>query len=163
MYSVGDALVHPLHGAGVIEAIEERRINGEVSSYYAFVFQPRNQRLMMPVSACGELGLRAIISEEDADKVIDDLPEVVCDTHTNWNRRYRENMEQIKSGNLRAVAGVLKGLLKKENAKSLSTAERDVLKLAKQILVSELAVAKHQEYEVMEIFVTETLLGKSKK
>ncbi|MDR2531128.1 MAG: CarD family transcriptional regulator [Oscillospiraceae bacterium] len=157
MYSIGDTVVHPMHGAGVIDGVEERRVSGVVSTYYVFRVPLSGMRLMIPTEGCGAVGVRPLICEREADELLAALPSVVCDCTANWNRRYRENLEHLKSGNLLSVAIVIKGLLARDSSKGLSSGERDILRLAKQILISELALSKNSTYEEIEERVTDCL------
>ncbi|MDR0818185.1 MAG: CarD family transcriptional regulator [Oscillospiraceae bacterium] len=154
MYSVGDTVVHPLHGAGIIDGVEERRVSGVSAKYYVFRVPLSGMRLMIPTEGCGAVGVRPLIGAEKADELLAALPAVVSDATPNWNRRYRENLEHLKSGDLLAVAGVIKGLLLRDSSKGLSSGERDILRLAKQILISEIALSKSSTYEEIEEQVT---------
>lgn len=157
MFSVGDRIAHPMHGAGVIDGIEERRINGVTKQYYMFRVPSGGMTVMIPVDNCEEIGVRPIITAEQADAVLRLLPELTVDMTQNWNRRYRENMQRIKSGDLIEVARVIKGLMARDFEKGLSTGERKMLKSAKQILISEIVLSKNCEYEAIEIEVDKAL------
>ena len=114
---------------------------------------------MIPVDHCEEIGIRPIISAEEADELLQELGDIEIDMTQNWNRRYRENMIRIKSGNLVEVARVIKGLMERDNEKGLSTGERKMLRSAKQILISEIVMSKHSDYEEIERRVNEALVG----
>ena len=143
MFSIGDKIVYPMHGAGVIESIEEKEILGEKKSYYVMKMPVGDMKVMIPINNVDCIGIRDIINRNDADKVFRSL-EVSCDEQTsNWNKRYRENMIKIKSGDVFEVAEVVKSLVSRERHKGLSTGERKMLNSAKQILISELVLAKN--------------------
>lgn len=143
MFSIGDKIVYPMHGAGIIESIEEKEILGEKKSYYVMKMPVGDMKVMIPINNVECIGIRDIINRNDADKVFKAL-EVGCDEQTaNWNKRYRENMIKIKSGNVFEVAEVVKSLVSRERHKGLSTGERKMLNSAKQILISELVLAKN--------------------
>lgn len=143
MFSIGDKIVYPMHGAGVIESIEEKEILGEKKSYYVMKMPVGDMKVMIPINNVDCIGIRDIINRNDADKVFKAL-EVSCDEQTaNWNKRYRENMIKIKSGDVFEVAEVVKSLISRERNKGLSTGERKMLNSAKQILISELVLAKN--------------------
>ena len=150
MYSVGDSVVYPLHGAGVIEAIEEREISGKVDSYYVMRIPFGDMRVLIPVAGADKIGVRDIIPESTVDEVIKSFKTVEEDTGLNWNKRFRENMERIKSGDIFEVAGVVKSLMMREKEKGLSTGERKMLTNAKQILISEIVIAKNSSYEAVD-------------
>ena len=150
MFSIGDQIAHPLHGAGVIDGIVEQRINGVTRQYYRLCIPSGTMDVKVPVDKCEEIGIRPIISAEDADELLQELGDIEIEMTQNWNRRYRENMIRIKSGNLLEVARVIKGLMARDAEKGLSTGERKMLRSAKQILISEIVLAKHCPYEEVE-------------
>lgn len=143
MFSIGDKIVYPMHGAGIIESIEEREILGEKRSYYVMKMPVGDMKVMIPINNVECIGIRDIINRSEADRVFKSL-ELECDEQTaNWNKRYRENMIKIKSGDVFEVADVVKSLVSRERIKGLSTGERKMLNSAKQILISELVLAKN--------------------
>ncbi|MBO4331433.1 MAG: CarD family transcriptional regulator [Oscillospiraceae bacterium] len=150
MFSVGDKIAHPLHGAGIINSIEEKRIDGTTRLYYEFKQSAGGMLMMIPVDNCEKIGVRPIISCEEADRLIDSMNGIEVQMNTNWNRRYRENMTKIKSGDLLEVATVIKGLMARDSEKGLSTGERKMLRSAKQILISELVMSKKMDYDAVE-------------
>ena len=150
MFQVGDCIAHPMHGAGVIDGIEERRINGVTRQYYMFKLPVGGMTVMIPVDHCEDVGVRPIINAAQADEVMQQLSDIQVDVTQNWNRRYRENMMRIKSGDLLEVARVIKCLMLRESEKGLSTGDRKMLRSAKQILISELVLSKSSSYEKVE-------------
>ncbi|RQD77007.1 MAG: CarD family transcriptional regulator [Candidatus Syntrophonatronum acetioxidans] len=142
MFNVGDKVVYPMHGAGIIEAIEEKEILGATKKYYIMKMPIGEMKVMIPLDNVKEVGLRQIIDDEGVNKVLNILKQKHSSITVNWNRRYRMNMEKIKSGNIFKVAEVVRNLMLREREKGLSTGERKMLESAKQILVSELVLAK---------------------
>ena len=150
MFEIGDYIAHPMHGAGVIEGIVTKKINGAERDYYVLKLPVGDMVVMVPVEGCESIGVRAIISDSDAKKVLDSFSGLeICITQ-NWNKRYRENMDKLKSGDLLEVASVVKGLMCRDNERGLSTGERKMLHSAKQILISELVIAMRTDYEQIE-------------
>ena len=149
MFNVGDKIVYPMHGAGTIDAIEEKNILGENQSYYV-IKMPGEVKVMVPTDRAEQIGVRNVIGKEEAEKVISILGEDETEMSQNWNKRYRDNMEKMKSGSIYEVAGVVRNLSFKQKEKGLSTGEKKMLINAKQILVSELVLAEHSSYEEME-------------
>ena len=149
MFNVGDYIVYPMHGAGTIDAIEEKDILGEKQSYY-ILKMPGEVKVMVPVDRAEKVGVRNIIDEGSAEKVFEILEEDQTEMSTNWNKRYRDNMDKMKSGDIYEVADVVRNLSFKQKEKGLSTGEKKMLINAKQILVSELVLAEHSSYEEME-------------
>ncbi len=143
MFRIGDKIVYPMHGAGVIESIEEREILGERKRYYVMKMPVGDMKVMIPINNVGCIGIRDVIDRKDADEVFKSLEIKSNEQSANWNKRYRENMIKIKSGNVFEVADVVKSLILRERSKGLSTGERKMLNSAKQILISELVLAKN--------------------
>lgn len=141
-YGIGDKIVYPMHGAGIIEAIEEREIMGVLQKYYIMKMPIGDMRVMIPMNNAEEIGIRDVIDEAEADRVLKEFKECQNDMDPNWNKRYRENMIRIKSGDIYEVVRVVKNLMFRDKSRGLSTGERKMLNSAKQILVSELVVAK---------------------
>ena len=159
MFQIGDKVVHPMHGAGVIDSIVQEKINGKVQDYYVFRMPINGLVLKIPTANSELVGLRAVIDEDRADCVINSLRELKIDVTTNWNKRYRENLERLKSGDLYEVARVIKCLMLREAERGLSTGERKMLHNAKQIFISEMVLAKGKPYQGIECRVNETMLG----
>ncbi|MBQ7097902.1 MAG: CarD family transcriptional regulator [Clostridia bacterium] len=142
MFNIGDEIVYPMHGAGIIVDIEEKKILGELHKYYILQISISDMKVMLPVNNTETIGIRRIVSENAANDAIDHFLNCEEDENNNWNQRYRENIEKMKSGNLIDVATVAKTLLLRDSKKSLSNAERKMLSNAKNILISELVLAK---------------------
>ena len=152
MYNVGDKIVYPMHGAGIIDSIEEKDILGEKQSYY-ILKMPGEVKVMVPIATAAEHGIRSVIDTADAEKVIQILEQDETETEKNWNKRYKNNMDKMKSGDIYEVADVVRNLSFKQKEKGLSTGEKKMLFNAKQILVSELVFAKHLNKEDVEELV----------
>ena len=152
MFKVGDKVVYPLHGAGKIESIEEKSIMNERQSYY-IIKMPGEVKVMVPTAKAEEIGVRYVIDEETAGKVINVLEHDSTEMSMNWNKRYRDNMERMKTGDIYEVADIVRNLSFKQKDKGLSTAEKKMLLNAKQILVSELTLAGSQEKDDVEQLV----------
>ena len=154
MFSIGDKIAYPMHGAGVIESIEEKEILGKKQHYYVMKMPVGNMKVMIPTKNVKGIGLRDIIDDEGVKKVFDILHKNDINVSNNWNKRYRENMSKIKSGNIFEVARVVRTLMLRDNRKGLSTGERKMFNNAKQILVSELVLAKNLESEQVEVMIS---------
>ena len=142
MYQIGDKVVHPMHGAGVIDSIVQRKVAGKVENYYLLKLSVGSMTVMIPTGNTQEIGVRPVVSGQEAESLIDAMEGIEVDMTQNWNRRYRENMVRLKSGDLLEVARVVKGLLLREDQRGLSNGERKMLHTAKQILISELVLAQ---------------------
>lgn len=149
MFNVGDHIVYPMHGAGVIDAIEEKDILGEKQSYY-ILKMPGEVKVMVPTNKAEEIGVRGIIDKKAVDKVFSILEEDKTEMSMNWNKRYRDNMDKMKSGDIYEIADVVRNLAFKQKEKGLSTGEKKMLTNAKQILVSELVLAENTSVDEIE-------------
>lgn len=152
MFSVGDKIVYPMHGAGTIDSIEEKDILGEKQSYY-ILKMPGEVKVMIPTTRAEEVGVRNIIDKSAADRVFTVLEQDETQMEDNWNKRYRNNMDKMKSGDIYEIAGVVRNLSFKQKEKGLSTGEKKMLNNAKQILVSELVLAEHSSQDEVEELV----------
>lgn len=152
MFKVGDKIVYPMHGAGVIETIEERSILDEKQSYY-IIKMPGEVKVMVPTAKAEAIGVRNIIDKETAGKVINVLEQDSTEMSMKWNKRYRDNVEKLKSGDIFEVADIVRNLSFKQKDKGLSTTEKKMLLNAKQILVSELVLAESKDKEEVEALV----------
>ena len=152
MFNVGDKIVYPMHGAGTIDAIEEKDILGEKHNYY-IIKMPGEVKVMVPTDKAEEVGVRNVINKDEAAKVMSVLGENETEMSQNWNKRYRDNMDKMKSGDIYEVADVVRNLSFKQKEKGLSTGEKKMLNNAKQILVSELVLAEHATQEEVEELV----------
>ena len=150
MFQVGDKVVHPMHGAGVIDSLVSKKVNGVVRDYYILKLPVGGMLVMIPTEHTEEIGVRPVVDRDEADRLIAAMPGIEVDMTQNWNRRYRENMLRIKSGDLMEVARVVKGLMLRDEDRGLSTGERKMLHSAKQILISELVLSQDASYEDME-------------
>ena len=159
MFQVGDKVVHPMHGAGIIDSIVDEKIGGVTRSYYVFHMPACGLVLKIPTENSGAIGLRAVVDAAAADTVIASLGNLEIEMTTNWNKRYRENLERLKSGNLYEVARVIKCLMRRDADRGLSTGERKMLHSAKQIFISEMVLAKGVSYSDIEGQVNASMLG----
>lgn len=141
-YNIGDKVVYPMHGAGIIESIEEKKILSEKQKYYIMRMPIGDMRVMVPTDNILEIGIRDVIEKNEALAVIEAFKEYGDDNNANWSGRYRENMLKIKTGDVLEVAYVVKTLMLRDKRKGLSTGERKMLNTSKQILISELALAQ---------------------
>ena len=156
MFQVGDKIVHPMHGAGVIDSIVQKKINGVVRDYYILKLPVGGMMVMIPTANSAEIGVRPVVKKDEADQVIAAMPDIEVDMTQNWNRRYRENMLRLKSGDLIEVARVVKGLMLRDGERGLSTGERKMLHSAKQILISEM-LSQNASYEDVEARINTAL------
>ena len=127
MFKVGDKIVYPMHGAGTIESIEEKEVLGETQKYYVMKMPVGDIKVMVPTKNAEMIGVRDVIGNETAQGVLDVLSKNTTVVTSNWNKRYRDNMEKMKSGDIYEVAEVVRSLTFKQKEKGLSTGEKKCL------------------------------------
>ncbi|MCT4593906.1 MAG: CarD family transcriptional regulator [Anaeromicrobium sp.] len=158
MFNIGDKVVYPMHGAGIIEAVEEKEILGKKRKYYIMRMPIGNMKVMIPLKNVEDAGLRDVISTDEVDQVLAVLSDDISRMPKNWNRRYRANMDKIRSGDIYEVAMVVRNLMLRDKEKGLSTGERKMLANAKQILISEFVLAKDLEEKTAEELIDKAIL-----
>lgn len=161
MFSVGDQVVHPMHGAGVIDGIVREKVAGVTQDYYVFKMPVGGLLLKIPIASTQAVGLRSVIPRAEAERLLSALPSLEVEQCGNWNKRYRDNLVRMKSGDLYEVARVIKGLMTRDSRRGLSTGERKMLHTARQILLSELVLAEQARYEEMEARVDRAILPRT--
>ena len=139
--NIGDRIVYPMHGAGEITGIEENMVGEVKNSYYVFRLPVGNMKLMLPVDNLDELGLREIISPAQIDEVVKVLQAKTEQFQGSWNKRYQMNLERLKSGDILEAAAVARNLSRQNNKKKISSGEKRLLDLSRQILITELVYA----------------------
>ncbi|RVU54288.1 CarD family transcriptional regulator [Anaerosphaera multitolerans] len=159
MFDIGDKVVYPMHGAGIIVAIEDREILGEIRRYYVLKMPINDMEVMVPVLNAGEVGVREVLDIEEMNRVLDVLKvDDEIDMPTNWNRRYRYNMDRIKTGNVEEIAKVVRCLEKLDEEKTLSTGERKMLLGARQIIISEMVLVYGKSIDEMSELVDHIIM-----
>lgn len=156
-YSVGDTVIYPHHGAAVIERKEDREMQGVSREYLVLRLTYGDLTLMVPADACDEVGIRKVVSKKEVEQVLDVLRVPEGKAAVNWSRRFKANYEKLRSGDIYQVAEVVRNLATREKDKGLSAGEKRMLTKAKQILLSELAVAIKKDEAKAEQLVEETL------
>jgi len=149
MYNLGDKIVYPMHGAGIIEAIEEKEVLGERKKYYVISMPYGDMKLMVPVDNADSIGVRNVIDDNEVENVYNVLEQDTSLTEMNWNKRYRLNMDKMKSGDIFEVARIVNNLSYRDRLKGLSTGEKKMLNNAKHILISELILAEGSTSDFM--------------
>jgi CarD family transcriptional regulator len=141
VFRKGDKVIYPHHGAAVIEDLTERDFLGEKKKYFVLKLAYGDLKLMVPVDNTEEVGLREVVSKRDVKKVLEVLREEESRMPSNWSRRYKTNIEKIRSGDIYQVAEVVRNLSLREIQKGLSAGDMRMLARARQILFSELVFA----------------------
>lgn len=153
MFNIGDNIVYPMHGAGTIDSIEEKEILGQKIQYYV-ISMPGEVKVMVPTDKAESMGVRSVIDQQGASQVLKIFEQDETEMSNNWNKRYRDNLEKMKTGDIYQVADVVRNLSFKQKEKgTLSTGEKKMLNNAKLILVSELVLAEHASRDEIEELV----------
>ena len=147
-----------MHGIGVIEHIEQQSILGEQTEYYVLRFSNGNMTAMVPVDSAESVGIRVLADESECNRVLEYFagPEISED-NSNWNQRYRDNMDKLRTGELLSVAEVIKSLAEREKQKGLSTGERKMFTTAKQVLFTEIRIVCGLDESAIEAKIAEGL------
>ena len=157
MFRKGDTVVHPEHGAAVIEELRDREFLGEKRKYLVLRVAYGDLTLMIPVDSTEEVGLRQVVSKNEVKKVLKVLTEDESSMAANWSRRFKNNMEKLHSGDPYQVAEVLRNLAIRDREKGLSAGEKRMIQKARQILISELSHATDKTEEDAEIMIDDVL------
>ena len=150
--NIGDIVVYPMHGAGIIDSIEDSEIGGMIKSYYILKLPIGNLKLMLPVDNIDQLGLRDVINKDKLDKVATVLKEKPEHSEGSWNKRFQATLDRMKSGDILDVAAVARNLSLQYRKRKISSGERRLMELSRQILISELIyVLEKNSDEVAEL------------
>ncbi len=156
-FSVGDTVVYPHHGAALIESIEQRVIKGEKREYLVLRVAQGDLTVRVPADNVDLVGVRDVVNQEGLDRVFSVLRQPYTEEPTNWSRRYKANLEKLASGDVIKVAEVVRDLWRREKDRGLSAGEKRMLAKARQILVSELALAEQTNEDKAESLLDEVL------
>jgi CarD family transcriptional regulator len=159
VFRKGDTVVHPEHGAAVIEELRDREFLGEKRKYLVLRVAYGDLTLMVPVDSTDEVGLRQVVSKSEVKKVLKVLTEDESSMAANWSRRFKNNMEKLHSGDPYQVAEVLRNLSIRDREKGLSAGEKRMIQKARQILISELHYATGKTEEDAETMIDDVLDG----
>ena len=152
MFHIGDKIVYPMHGAGTIEAIEQKEMLGNSQDYYIIKMPIGDMKLMVPTNKADDIGVREVSDKNISDKVFDVLekPKDKYVHDANWSKRYNTNVEKIKSGNILDVAEVVRDLSHRHMERGLSIGEKKMLATAKDILISEMVLSEGMSHDVLD-------------
>src|SRR5260370_2262445 len=158
-FQIGDKVVYPNHGVGVIEQISSRTIGPNVQKFYLLKIKASSLRVEVPFHNVEIVGLRPVVKNGEVAKILTFLTDGKCDNHADWKYRFKENSDKMRTGSLLEVAIVLKGLLLLAKEKPLSFREKKMLERALYLLVTELAIAKNAEETEIEDLLNKALFN----
>jgi CarD family transcriptional regulator len=156
-YRIGEKVVYPNHGVGIVDQINFGVLNGRTEQYYMIRIVSSGLRVMVPQSNANAVGLRAVIRPIETGKVLGFLEKGKLNSHHDWKHRFKENSERMRTGALLEVAVVLKSLVSLSRSKPLSFREKKMLERAKYLLVSEMATSRNTSPESAETLVVKSL------
>ena len=156
-FQVGETVVYPHHGAALIEEVKTRTIKGEEKQYLRLKVAQGDLTIEVPAENCDLVGVRDVVDKEGLDRVFEVLRMAHVEEPTNWSRRYKANLEKLASGDVIKVAEVVRDLWRREKDRGLSAGEKRMLAKARQILVSELALAEKTDEDEAEVILDEVL------
>ena len=157
MFRKGDIVVHPEHGAAVIQELREKEFLGEKRTYLVLRVAYGDLTLLIPVDSTEQVGLRQVVSKNEVKKVLNVLKEDESKMAANWSRRFKNNIEKLRSGDIYQVAEVVRNLSIRERERGLSAGEKRMIQKARQILVSELTYATGGTEEKAEAMIDKIL------
>lgn len=149
MFKIGDQIVHPMHGAGFIEGIEMQTVGGVQREYYDISLLGGKIRLKFPVENSGIVRLRPLVDAKRAQELMHQFNTLQIDMSGPWSKRYKENIDRIKKGDPEEVVEVIKTLMLRDKMVGLSTGDRQMMVMAKNILCSELAMVMESDVETI--------------
>jgi CarD family transcriptional regulator len=156
-FTVGETVVYPHHGAALIEAIETRSVKGVEKVYLVLKVAQGDLTVRVPAENAEFVGVRDVVGAEGLERVFQVLRMPHTEEPTNWSRRYKANLEKLASGDVIKVAEVVRDLWRRERERGLSAGEKRMLAKARQILVSELALAENTNEDKAETILDEVL------
>jgi CarD family transcriptional regulator len=156
-FGIGDKVVYPNHGVGIIEQISSRTMGSTVERFYLLRIKSSSLKVMVPFHNVTSVGLRRVVKNGEIQKILEYLTDGKCESHSDWKYRFKENSDKMRTGCLMDVAAVLKSLLQLGQQKPLSFREKKMLERARFLLVSEIAISRNCEESLIEQALTKAL------
>ncbi|MGJ7922374.1 CarD family transcriptional regulator [Neobacillus sp. LXY-4] len=142
MFNIGDNVVYPMQGAGVIEAIEDKEVLGKMQKYYVIKMPISNMQIMIPMAKAESSRMRMVVDKPALENILDIFFNGESDRSLSWKERYKTNMEKMKTGEMQDGAEVVRDLMRMNKEKTLNSSERQMLENARRIFISELGLVK---------------------
>src|SRR5713226_9378526 len=157
VFHIGEKVVYPNHGVGIIEQISSRTMGTTIEKFYLLKIAASSLKVMVPFANVGNVGMRPVVRNGEVQKIVDYLSSGECINAADWKDRFKENSDRMRTGSLSDVAAVLKSLLILGQGKSLSFREKKMLERARYLLVSEIAISRNCEENLIEQALTKAL------
>lgn len=152
MFQIGENIIYPMHGAGIIKDIEEKEISGEKRLYYVIHLSIGNMQIIIPVDKIVSSNVRPVSDISDLNQIINIFQHGASDTFLTWKERYKTNTDKVKSGQAARCAEVVRDLVRMEKEKKLNSSEKEMLNKTRKILMSELSLIKGVTEQQIESF-----------
>ncbi len=157
MFKIGDKIVYPMHGAGIIDSVQTKEFLGEEKEYFILKMPIGNMDISIPKANINKMNIRDIISKKEGEEILAILEEDPEELNSNWNLRYRENQEILKTGDIFKIANMVRDLVALDDDKGLSTTEKKLLNRARRIMASELVMSGSLEKDEAEKMIDESI------
>lgn len=157
MFKIGDKIVYPMHGAGIIDSVETKEFLGEEKEYFILKMPIGNMYISIPKANINKMNIRDVISKKEGEEILAILEQDPKDLNSNWNLRYRENQEILKTGDIFKIANMVRDLVALDDDKGLSTTEKKLLNRARRIMASELVMSGSLERDEAEKMIDESI------
>ncbi len=157
MFKIGDKIVYPMHGAGIIDSVETKEFLGEEKEYFILKMPIGNMDISIPKVNINKMNIRDVISKKEGEEILAILEENPKGLNSNWNLRYRENQEILKTGDIFKIANMVRDLVALDEDKGLSTTEKKLLNRARRIMASELVMSGSLEKDQAEKMIDESI------
>ena len=157
MFKIGDKIVYPMHGAGIIDSVETKEFLGEEKEYFILKMPIGNMDISIPKANINKMNIRDVISKKEGEEILAILEQAPKDLNSNWNLRYRENQEILKTGDIFKIAVMVRDLVALDDDKGLSTTEKKLLNRARRIMASELVMSGSLERDEAEKMIDESI------
>ena len=157
MFKIGDKIVYPMHGAGIIDSVETKEFLGEEKEYFILKMPIGNMDISIPKANINKMNIRDVISKKEGEERLAILEQDPKDLNSNWNLRYRENQEILKTGDIFKIANMVRDLVALDDDKGLSTTEKKLLNRARRIMASELVMSGSLEKDEAEKMIDESI------
>src|SRR5687767_15018901 len=156
-FQVGDKVIYPNHGLGIVERIEEKTILGTTCRFFHLRIVANDTTVLVPVANVDGVGLRKAITDEEVERIFNLLGDGKIDNHQNWKGRFKDNSDKMRTGSIYDMADVLKSLTFLAKSKSLSFREKRMLDRAKSLIISEISEVMRQTVAEVEDRVEKAL------
>ena len=157
MFKIGDKIVYPMQGAGIIDSVETKEFLGEEKEYFILKMPIGNMDISIPKANINKMNIRDVISKKEGEEILAILEQDPKDLNSNWNLRYRENQEILKTGDIFKIANMVRDLVALDDDKGLSTTEKKLLNRARRIMASELVMSGSLERDEAEKMIDESI------